>query len=174
MNGLIGSLQRPGRLLHADDTPKALQVFLRPTPVAGRLSADDKGVWIDADPIPGCFVVNVGEMASSTASLRFCPGPLIDSPCLQWEIWTNGLYKSTLHRVVHRSPTYRVSLPFFFEPAFEAEVKPLEAAKRQIEREGWVVGKQGTDYPQVRYGDFLLGKVGGNFVKAVEGVQGVS
>jgi hypothetical protein len=24
-----------------------------------------------------------------------------------WEIWTNGLYKSTLHRVVHRGSNYR-------------------------------------------------------------------
>ncbi|KAJ9119590.1 hypothetical protein QFC22_003299 [Naganishia vaughanmartiniae] len=52
--------------LHADDTPKALQVFLRPTPIPGQPPAgDDEGVWIDADPIPGCFVVNVGEMAST-------------------------------------------------------------------------------------------------------------
>lgn len=59
-------------------------------------------------------------------------------------------------------------MPFFFEPAFRAEVKPLEAAKRKIEQEGWVVGKNGKDYAQVRYGDFLLGKVGGNFIKPAE------
>ncbi|KAJ9104390.1 hypothetical protein QFC20_004526 [Naganishia adeliensis] len=135
-------------LLHADDTPKALQVFLRPTPVPGQPLVDnEQGVWIDADPIPGCFVVNVGEM---------------------WEIWTNGLYKSTLHRVVHRSPTYRVSLPFFFEPVFNAEIKPLEAAKRKIAQEGWLLDKHGTDYSQVRYGDFLLGEVSGNFSKPAE------
>jgi hypothetical protein len=30
-----------------------------------------------------------------------------------WEIWSNGLYKSTLHRVVHRGSNYRyVFLPF--------------------------------------------------------------
>lgn len=84
----------------------------------------------------------------------------------QWEIWTNGLYKSTLHRVIHRSPTYRVSLPFFFEPAFDAAVKPLEAAKRKIAQEGWIMGPQGSEVKSgVRYGDFLLAKVGGNFVK---------
>jgi len=49
---------------------------------------DSEGYWITADPIPGCVVCNIGEM---------------------WEIWTKGLYKSTLHRVIHRSSNYRVS-----------------------------------------------------------------
>ena len=47
----------------------------------------EKGNWIDADPIPGCVVVNVGEM---------------------WEIWSSGIYRSTLHRVVHRGQNYRL------------------------------------------------------------------
>jgi isopenicillin N synthase-like dioxygenase len=51
-------------------------------------AGDAEGVWINADPLPGAVVCNIGEM---------------------WETWTAGLYKSTLHRVVHRSPTYRVS-----------------------------------------------------------------
>lgn len=63
---LFCSLIAPGSLLHADDTPKALQVSLRPTSVPGQPLVDnEQGVWIDADPIPGCFVVNVGEMVSS-------------------------------------------------------------------------------------------------------------
>lgn len=89
-----------------------------------------------------------------------------DMAICQWEVWTNGLYRSTLHRVIHRSPTYRVSLPFFFEPAFDAEVKPLEAARRKIAQEGWTNGINGeADRSGVRYGDFLLSKVIGNFVK---------
>ena len=47
-----------------------------------------QGIWISASPMPGCVVCNIGEM---------------------WETWTNGLYKSTLHRVIHRSNNYRVS-----------------------------------------------------------------
>jgi len=73
-----------------------------------------------------------------------------------WEVWSNGLYKSTLHRVVHRSSNYRVSVPFFFEPNFNAHVKPLAAAKR-IQNDS-VPEKQ----PMV-YGEFLMGKVGNNF-----------
>ncbi|KAJ7134614.1 Clavaminate synthase-like protein [Mycena epipterygia] len=130
--------------LHADPTPSALQVFLRQTggstvPDTTGLPVEqgaEDGVWINADPIPGCCVCNIGEM---------------------WEIWSNGLYKSTLHRVVHRSTNYRISVPFFFEPNFDAHVKPLAAAKR-IQGPGSVPEKQ-----PVVYGEFLMAKVGNNF-----------
>ncbi|WVW85965.1 hypothetical protein I302_108003 [Kwoniella bestiolae CBS 10118] len=113
-------------LLHADPIPSSLQVLSR------------SNEWIDADPIEGCIIVNIGEM---------------------WEIWTGGMYPSTLHRVVHRSPTYRVSIPFFYEPNFDAQVKLLKAAERKAEGEGRKVEDRG----EVVYGDFLLGKVSGNF-----------
>jgi isopenicillin N synthase-like dioxygenase len=57
------------------------------------------GSWINADPIPGAFVVNIGDMM---------------------ERWTNGLWRSTTHRVVHRGDAFRVSVPFFYEPDFGA------------------------------------------------------
>ncbi|KAJ7044108.1 hypothetical protein C8F04DRAFT_689538 [Mycena alexandri] len=131
--------------LYADPTPSALQVFLQqPTATASPdttgLPAEQgaqEGIWINADPIPGCMVCNIGEM---------------------WEIWTNGLYKSTLHRVVHRSSNYRISVPFFFEPNFNALVQPLAAAKR-------IQGAAGglSERKSVVYGDFLMAKVGNNF-----------
>ncbi|KAJ6584970.1 hypothetical protein B0H19DRAFT_1107527 [Mycena capillaripes] len=131
--------------LYADPTPSALEVFLRQT---GRSTVPDttglpreqgteEGIWINADPIPGCVVCNIGEM---------------------WEVWSNGLYKSTLHRVVHRSSNYRVSVPFFFEPNFNAHVQPLAAAKR-IQLEGDSVPEKRS----VVYGEFLMAKVGNNF-----------
>ncbi|KAF5377963.1 hypothetical protein D9615_006707 [Tricholomella constricta] len=130
--------------LYADPTPSALQVFSsRPGavvlayPSSVAQVGSEKGVWINADPIPGCVVCNIGEM---------------------WEIWTNGLYRSTLHQVVHRGSNYRVSIPFFFEPNFEADVKPLAAALRLQEPE------DRKEYRKsVVYGDFLMGKVSNNF-----------
>jgi len=114
--------------LYADPTPGALQV--RP------ISGTEDGIWINADPIPGCVVVNIGEM---------------------WEIWTNGLYRSTLHQVVHRGSNYRVSIPFFFEPNFDANVMILPAARR-------LQDDLSTDgYAAVIYGEFLLNKVRNNF-----------
>lgn len=89
-------------LLLADPTPGALQVFLR-DPQGSETDPDsgERGTWINADPKPGCLVVNVGEMV---------------------EVYSAGRYKATLHRVIHKSPTYRVSVPFFFEPNFDATI----------------------------------------------------
>ncbi|MCJ1478399.1 hypothetical protein MMC13_007079 [Lambiella insularis] len=108
-------------MLLADGTRGALQV-------RGREGG------VDADPVEGALVVNIGDMM---------------------ERWTNGLWKSTEHRVVHRGDGYRVSVPFFLEPDFEAVVRPLEEC---VEKTGGV-----EKWGPVKYGDHLLGKVGGNF-----------
>lgn len=59
--------------------------------------------WIEAPPIPGTFVVNIGDML---------------------ETWTNGLFKSTLHRVVNDGKE-RFSLPFFVAADYDAQIQPL-------------------------------------------------
>jgi isopenicillin N synthase-like dioxygenase len=109
-------------LLLADSTKGALQVQLK------------DGSWINADPIHGAFVVNIGDMI---------------------ERWTNGEWKSTNHRVIHRSSNFRVSVPFFFEPNFDAEIKPLAKC---IERTG---GQ--AKFDPIIYGDHLSAKVKANF-----------
>ncbi|KAL1594485.1 hypothetical protein SLS60_010245 [Paraconiothyrium brasiliense] len=110
-------------LLLADPTLGALQVLLK-----------DGKTWLNADPIPGAFVVNIGDMI---------------------ERWTNGLWKSTKHRVIHRGEGYRVSVPFFFEPNFESVVRPLKCCVKESGREPIHEGST--------YGEHLLGKVFGNF-----------
>lgn len=87
-----------------------------------------------ADPIEGAFVINIGDMI---------------------ERWTNGHWKSTLHRVIHKGSQYRVSAPVFFEPNFNALVKPLKSC---VVRTG---GKPLFD--SVVYGDHLKSKIRGNF-----------
>jgi isopenicillin N synthase-like dioxygenase len=53
-------------------------------------------------------------------------------------------------------------LPFFFEPNFDALVKPLEAVARLRKREGHPAV---PDRKALVYGDFLVSKVGNNFDK---------
>lgn len=69
----------------------------------------ERGVWINADPLPGCVVCNIGESEFFFWKSCWCLRELIRSlmSVLVWEVWTNGLYKSTLHRVVHRGSNYR-------------------------------------------------------------------
>jgi isopenicillin N synthase-like dioxygenase len=114
-------------LLLADSTPDALQV-----------QSHDGGTWITANPIPGAFVVNIGDMI---------------------ERWTNGEWRSTNHRVVHRGENFRVSVPFFFEPDFQAVVEPLGECVR---RTGGV-----RRFESVVYGEHLVGKVSAHFILPV-------
>ncbi|KAI9757822.1 MAG: hypothetical protein M1815_006126 [Lichina confinis] len=109
--------------LLADSTQGALEVRHR------------SGTWIKADPLPGAFVVNIGDMI---------------------ERWTNGLWKSTPHRVIHRGVNdWRISVPFFFEPDFDARVKPLT---KFAEEAGGL-----PKYDEVLYGPYLQRKVESNF-----------
>ncbi|CAM6094241.1 unnamed protein product [Calypogeia fissa] len=92
------------------------------------------GEWIWADPIPGTFVVNIGDML---------------------KIWSNGIYQPTVHRVLNNESMYRVSVPFFYEPNFEAVVEPLQTC---VKRTG---GK--SLYDPVVYGEHVTRKVLTNF-----------
>ncbi|ORY87439.1 hypothetical protein BCR35DRAFT_289504 [Leucosporidium creatinivorum] len=130
-------------LLHADSTPGALQVFLQ-SPDGDSEENGARGTWLNADPIEGAFVVNVGEM---------------------WDVWTNGLYKATLHRVIHKGSNYRVSIPFFYEPNFDAVIKPLPSALALQAKTSSSAASQAFA-PSVVYGEFLAKKVSGNFAES--------
>ncbi|KAJ7727383.1 hypothetical protein B0H16DRAFT_1590848 [Mycena metata] len=62
------------------------------------------GNWIDAVPIPGTFVINLGD---------------------QFARWTNDVFKSTLHRVTNRSSRERYSMPLFFGTDYDVRLEPL-------------------------------------------------
>ena len=70
---------------------------------AGLQAEGPDGTWIDAPPVDGTFLVNLGEML---------------------EVATDGYLRATVHRVV--SPpagTDRISVPYFFNPRLDATVE---------------------------------------------------
>lgn len=79
-------------LLNQDDTG-GLQVRVR------------SGEWVTAVPIPGTFVVNVGDLMAR---------------------WTNDRFVSTPHRVVNSSGRARYSMALFFDPAFDTVIDPRD------------------------------------------------
>ena len=67
-----------GSFLWADATRGALQVFLPQQILAVenpggviREEGLEEGIWITADPIPGCIVCNIGESTWSGYTLTF-------------------------------------------------------------------------------------------------------
>jgi isopenicillin N synthase-like dioxygenase len=110
------------------------------------LAQDDRGGlqiaapegWIEAPPIPGTLVCNIGDMLDRL---------------------TGGWYRSTPHRVRNVSGHDRLSFPFFLDPGFAAEVPPLpdRAAAGEDGRRRW----DGQDLRAFTgtYGDYLLAKV---------------
>ena len=66
---------------------------------------DVDGNWVSATPIPGTFVVNLGDLMMR---------------------WTNGIYASNFHRVRNNnSARDRYSLPFFYSPRGDAMIEPI-------------------------------------------------
>jgi isopenicillin N synthase-like dioxygenase len=72
---------------------------------AGGLEVESRSGWIEARPIPGSFVCNIGDMLDRM---------------------TRGRYRSTPHRVRNRSARDRLSFPFFFDPGWDARIRPLD------------------------------------------------
>lgn len=110
----VGAHKDAGCLtLLLQDTQAGLQVLQR----------DAQGVetWIDAPPIPGTLIVNLGEVL---------------------EILSDGYLRATIHRVVSPPQTAdRLSVAFFLSPRLEAELPaltlpPAQAAQaRGVERD---------------------------------------
>lgn len=105
----------------------------------GGLQVKSRSGWMAAPPIPGTLLCNIGDMLDRM---------------------TGGRYRSTPHRVQNVTRRDRLSFPFFFDPNFNAEIKPIDTSGLGIvddRDERWdrasVHDFEGT------YGDYVLRKV---------------
>lgn len=103
--------------LHHHTDPGAITLLLQDD-VGGLQTRSDADGWIDVPADPAALVVNMGDVM---------------------QVWTNDRYKAALHRVQHRvrdrerhvvsandSPRARYSTPYFFQPASDTVVCPLD------------------------------------------------
>lgn len=72
--------------------------------VGGLQVLNRDGQWVEGTPIPGTFVINIGDLLQRL---------------------TNDRYLANLHRVVNTSGRERYSIPFFIDADYGAEFAPL-------------------------------------------------
>ncbi|KAF2125559.1 Clavaminate synthase-like protein [Dothidotthia symphoricarpi CBS 119687] len=84
------------------------------------------GEWHVASHVPDTFLTNIADFMMR---------------------WTNGLYKSTVHRVVNRGAEARYSVPFFFSVNYDTVVETLPTCLKEDEKSKW---------KPIRAGEYIL------------------
>ncbi|XP_004505175.1 protein LATERAL BRANCHING OXIDOREDUCTASE 1-like [Cicer arietinum] len=98
--------------------------------------------WVLVKPTPNAYIINVGDII---------------------QVWSNDAYESVEHRVMVNSEKERFSIPFFFFPAHDTEVKPLEELINE---------ENPSRYKPYNWGKFLVNRKSSNFQKKnVENIQ---
>ncbi|MCW0181522.1 MAG: isopenicillin N synthase family oxygenase [Zavarzinia sp.] len=87
-----------------------------------------KGEWVSAPPIPGTFVVNIGD---------------------QMARWTNDVFASTRHRALNLSGKPRYSMPFFLGTNYDTLIEALPSC---------VGPDLPAKYPPVVAGEYVLSR----------------
>ena len=101
--------------------------------VEGLAVRDPSGSWIEAPPIPGTFLLNLGDLMPR---------------------WSNDRFRSTPHRVLNRSGRERYSIAYFFDPAMDAAIECLPTCRSPDDP---------PRYPSMRYGDYLMERLDKNY-----------
>ncbi|KAL5360606.1 Clavaminate synthase-like protein [Aspergillus floccosus] len=65
--------------------------------------------WVNAPPLPGTLVVNIGDFLA---------------------FWTDGNFRSTVHRATNLTGQDRYSIPFFFGVNYDATIEVLETCRK--------------------------------------------
>jgi isopenicillin N synthase-like dioxygenase len=94
--------------------------------------------WCPAPPVRGALVCNLGDMLDRL---------------------TGGYYRSTPHRV-RSGAAGRLSFPFFFDPDFAAEVRPLPRVVAVDDDRAARWDRASVHAFAGTYGDYLMAKVG--------------
>ena len=105
----------PGQLRAGAHTDYGSLTILLATDAAGGLQVrGGDGTWCDVAPVPGTFIVNLGDLMAQ---------------------WTNDRWVSTLHRVGNppadrRAGSRRASIAFFHQPNHDALIECLPTCRQ--------------------------------------------
>lgn len=116
--------------LHHHTDPGAITLLLQDDHGGLQAHSTEHG-WRDVEPQAGTIVVNIGDVM---------------------QVWTNDRCKSGIHRVLPiASGRGRYSTPFFYQPRFDAVIKP------------WSNENEPTKYRSFLWKEFIRGRVADNF-----------
>ena len=111
-------------------TDYGLTTFLFQDSVGGLEICDQHGNWQDVEPDKSVVLINSGDLL---------------------ERWTNGKYRSTLHRVKPMTlGRDRFSIAFFVDPDSDSEVKVLD---------GFIGADSPRKFSDVKAGDYIRGRL---------------
>ena len=99
------------------------------------------GQWVEAPPVPGALLVNVGDLLAR---------------------WSNDRFASTRHRVVNSSGRERYSMAVFYDPDYGAVVDPRDL--------GLAPG-EAPHYPPTLAGEHLLARFNQVFAHPLRGID---
>ncbi|KAL4946061.1 hypothetical protein BDV06DRAFT_218767 [Aspergillus oleicola] len=106
----------------------AIALLLQDTTGGLQVWSNQSSVWVDVTPIPGAYVVNLGNLMMR---------------------WTNDRYLSNLHRVINKSGKDRFSVPFLFAGNPDYVVSCLPGCEGE---------NGTAKYPPITVGEWMMGR----------------
>lgn len=97
------------------------------------LQVELDGEWHNVPPVPDSFVINTGDVM---------------------QVWSNGLYRAPVHRVIAQRDLERYSAPFFFNPNYDTDYFPIPST---------VSDERPAKYRPINWGKFRMARFAGDF-----------
>ncbi len=111
--------------IHHHTDAGALTVLLQDG--VGGLQVFRDGYWHDVHAVEGAFTINIGDMT---------------------QVWSNDAYPAPVHRVLAMDQSERISIPYFYNPSYDADIAPLRGEPR---------------YKSINWGEFRRRRADGDF-----------
>ncbi len=127
----IGPLPKLGDTALGHHTDPGILTLLLQDETGGLQAHSLDDGWIDIPPEPGQIVVNIGDT---------------------FQVWSNDVYRSGMHRVTPIENESRYSIPYFYNPSFRQVIEPIPG-----------IGESQPHYRAFTWQEFIQARVDDNF-----------